>query len=93
VPRWVLCRDVIVRMWEVRSHPEAVAELLSWVCEAGVPAIEVHPTHVSSEVFSSSDHRIVVISRWRSHPVDLPEPPSHLVARPPHAWDFTPVDR
>ncbi len=80
-------------MWEVRSHPEAMAELLSWLCEAALPAIEVEPLHVSSEVFSSADHRIVVISRWRGAPVPLPEPPSHLVARAPHAWDFTPVDR
>lgn len=26
-------------------------------------------------------------------PRDLPEPPMRLVARPPHAWDFTQVDR
>jgi hypothetical protein len=35
----------------------------------------------------------VVISKWRSSPVDLPEPPAELVARSPHVWDFTPVDR
>ncbi len=80
-------------MWEVRSHPETLAELLSWVCEVAVPAVEVEPLHVSSEVFSSADRRVVVLSRWRSHPVPLPDPPSYLVARPPHAWDFTPVDR
>ena len=28
---------VIVRMWEVRAHPEAFPELLSWVCEAALP--------------------------------------------------------
>ena len=51
------------------------------------------PLHISSEVFTSTDHRIVVISKWRSDPVDLPEPPATLIARPPHAWDFTQVDR
>jgi hypothetical protein len=84
---------VIARMWEVRSHPEGFSDLLSWVCEAALPKVEVHPSHVSSEVFSSTDHRIVVISKWRGSPQDLPDPPGHLVARAPHAWDFTPVDR
>jgi hypothetical protein len=84
---------VIVRMWEVRAHPEGFADLLSWVCDAAVPAIERYPLHVSSEVYSSTDQRIVVISKWRSAPESLADPPSHLVARPPHAWDFTQVDR
>jgi hypothetical protein len=84
---------VIARMWEVRAHPEGFTELLSWVCESALPAVEVNPLHVSSEVFSSTDHRIVVISKWRSGPTDLPAPPRHLVARAPHSWDFTPVDR
>jgi hypothetical protein len=53
----------------------------------------VHPLHLSSEVFSSTDHRIVVISKWRSGAQPLPEPPEHLVARSPHEWDFTLVDR
>jgi hypothetical protein len=80
-------------MWEVRAHPEGFAELLSWVCDAALPAVEALPLHVSSEVFSSADRRIVVISRWRSDPQPLPEPPGHLVDRAPHAWDFAPVDR
>jgi hypothetical protein len=80
-------------MWEVRSHPEAMPDLLSWVCESALPSVEVHPLHVASEVFSSTDHRIVVISKWRGDPVELPPPPGHLVARPPHSWDFAPVDR
>ncbi|HZN16667.1 MAG TPA: hypothetical protein VFB84_00460 [Micromonosporaceae bacterium] len=84
---------MIVRMWEVRAHPEGFTELISWVCEAALPAIEVEPLHIASEVFSSTDHRLVVISKWRSNPVELPEPPRHLVARKPHSWDFAPVDR
>lgn len=84
---------MIVRMWEVRSYPDALPELLSWLSEVALPAVEVKPLHVSSEMFSSTDHRVVVISRWRSNPEILPEPPSHLVARSPHSWDFTPVDR
>lgn len=84
---------MIVRMWEVRAHPEAFAELLSWVCEIGVPELELHPMHLASEVFSSTDHRVVVISKWRAEPLALPDPPGHLVARKPHSWDFAQVDR
>jgi hypothetical protein len=84
---------MIVRMWEVKAYPEAVTDLLSWVCEAAVPALEVNPMHVASEIFSSADGRIVVISRWRASAVDLGTPPRHLVERQPHSWDFSPVDR
>jgi hypothetical protein len=80
-------------MWEVRAHPERFTELLSWVCEVAVPEVEAHPLHVSTEVYSATDHRIVVISKWRSAPVPLPDPPGYMTARTPHAWDFTPVDR
>jgi hypothetical protein len=80
-------------MWEVRAYPEAMTDLLSWVCEAALPSVEVDPLHVSSEVFSSTDNRVVVIVKWRSNPRSLPDPPGHLVARSPHVWDFSPVDR
>jgi hypothetical protein len=80
-------------MWEVRAHPEGFTELLSWVCEAAVPEAEAHPLHISSEVFTSTDDRIVIISKWRGSPLPLADPPNHLVARKPHSWDFTPVDR
>jgi hypothetical protein len=80
-------------MWEVRALGSGFGELLSWVCDRALPAIEVDPQHVSSEVFSSPDHRIVVISKWRGNPVSLPDPPERLVARAPHTWEFTPVDR
>jgi hypothetical protein len=84
---------VIVRMWEVRAHPEGFTDLLSWVCDAALPRIEGHPLHITSEVYSSTDHRLVVISKWRGAPEPFADPPGHLVARKPHAWDFTPVDR
>jgi hypothetical protein len=85
---------VIVRMWEVRAHPEAFDELLSWVCEAMLPKVEVHPLHMTSEVYASTDQRLVVISKWRgSTPEPFADPPSHLVARKPQFWDFTEVDR
>jgi hypothetical protein len=80
-------------MWEIRAYPEGFDELLSWVCDGALPEIEMNPLHLSSEVFSSTDHRIVVISKWRSSPATLPEAPAHLAARSAHAWDFSPVDR
>lgn len=84
---------MIVRMWEARAYPEGFADLLSWVCEAAVPALEQAPGHLTTEVFSAADHRVVVISRWRGAPATMADPPGHLVPRAPHAWDFTPVDR
>ncbi len=80
-------------MWEVRAHPEGFTDLLSWVCDAALPRIEAHPLHITSEVYSSTDHRLVVISKWRGAPEPFADPPGHLVARKPHSWDFTPVDR
>ncbi|MEU9506722.1 hypothetical protein AB0D32_10625 [Micromonospora sp. NPDC048170] len=84
---------MIVRMWEARAEPYGIADLITWVCDTALPEFEHDPMHVSSEVFSSTDHRVVVISRWRSNPRPLPEPPAMLLARPPHSWDFTQVDR
>ncbi|MGC1215046.1 MAG: hypothetical protein WA890_27775 [Micromonospora sp.] len=84
---------MIVRMWEARAEPYGFADLITWVCDTVLPEFEHDPRHLSSEVFSSTDHRLVVISKWRSEPRDLPDPPARLVARPAHSWDFTQVDR
>jgi len=84
---------MIVRMWEVKAHPEYLAELLSWICEYALPKIESSPLHAASEVYSSTDSRVVVISHWRSAAEALADPPRHLIERPAHAWDFSPVDR
>jgi hypothetical protein len=84
---------VIVRMWEVRAQQRNFTELLNWVCDTAIPAVEVNPLHISSEVFSSTDYRLVVISKWRSHPQAFKDPPAHMITRPPHSWDFSPVDR
>ena len=48
---------MIARMWEVRALGSGFDELLSWVCDDVLPKLEVLPQHVSSEVFSSTDHR------------------------------------
>jgi hypothetical protein len=84
---------MIARMWEVRALGSGFDELLTWVCDEALPKLEVLPQYVSSEVYSSTDHRIVVISRWRNTPEAMDIPPERLVARAPHVWDFTPVDR
>ena len=59
---------MIVRMWEARAEAYGVADLITWVCDTALPELEHDPLHVSSEVFSSTDHRVVVISKWRSNP-------------------------
>lgn len=84
---------MIVRMWEVRAYPQYAQRLLDWVCGTAVPTVEGLPDHLGSEVFSSAQERVVVISRWRAAPTSLPDPPTEWVARSPHSWDFTPVDR
>ncbi len=84
---------VIVRMWEARAEPARFADLISWVCDTALPELEHNALHISSEVFSSTDHRLVVISKWRSNPESFSEPPSRLIARAPHVWDFAQVDR
>jgi hypothetical protein len=84
---------VIVRMWEVIAQPEAHADVLSWVCDAAVPALEVRPAHVSSQVLTSTDGRVVVVSRWRGEPVDPESPPRYKIVAPARSWDFNEVDR
>jgi hypothetical protein len=83
---------VIVRMWEARAQPQGLPDLISWVCERVLPVVEVDPTHISSEVFSSTDERLVIISKWRSSPLTFADPPRNLVLRRPQWWDFAPVD-
>ena len=84
---------MIARMWEIRAKAAGFDELLAWVCDVALPGLEVLPQHVSSEVYSSTDNRIVVISRWRNNPENMPVPPAKLIARAAHVWDFNPVDR
>jgi quinol monooxygenase YgiN len=83
---------VITRMWEVRAERDGFDRLLGWVRDVAVPAISAEPGHSRTEVYRSDDDRIVVISHWTDAPRDLPEPPAGLAARPPHAWNFTPVE-
>ena len=84
---------MIVRMCEMVARAEAHDDLVRWVCDAALPDFDGDVAHVRSEVFASADHRVVVISHWRSAPRSLPDPPPLFVTRPPHCWDFSPVDR
>lgn len=83
---------MIARMWEVRCRPDTVEALLRWLVDTALPGVRDRAGHVRDDLYRS-DERVVVVSVWDGTPVPLPEPPGELVARPPHAWDFTTVDR
>ncbi|CAM3268972.1 antibiotic biosynthesis monooxygenase family protein [Stackebrandtia soli] len=85
--------DMIARMWEVKGHAERIGELVAWT-DGALSGIETSPGCLGAQLFRSED-RVVVITTWRDRDaaVDLPEPAPELIARPPHAWDFTPVER
>ncbi len=84
---------MIVRMWEAAAHPEAHQDLLTWVCDIGVPELEHELSYIGSQVYTSTDHRVVVVSQWRSQPADPHSPPTFYLRRKPQSWDFSPVDR
>ena len=68
-------------MWEAKAAPGRADDLLAWVLVHAAP---------DAEVYTSPDARVVVIDRSNT---PLPDPPADLIARPPHAWPFTPVER
>ena len=68
-------------MWEVRAADGRADDLLTWV-RAHAPS--------DAALYRSADDRLVVIDETDA---GLPEVPADLVARPPHAWRFTPVPR
>ena len=68
-------------MWEAKAAEGRAEDLLAWVLENAAPA---------AEIYRSADQRVVVIDPTDS---DLPDPPADLLARPAHAWRFTPVPR
>jgi len=79
-------------MWEARTEPGGGAALADWVHARALPAIASAPGLERVEVFASTGQddgdRVVVIALWTGPPAALPEPPSGLVARPPHEWSF-----
>jgi hypothetical protein len=68
-------------MWEVVAAPGRLPDLVSWVLAAAPPA---------AAVYRSADDRVVVVDPGGGDPG---RPPTDLVARDPHAWDFEPVPR
>ena len=68
-------------MWEAKAAPGRADELLAWTMQHAAPA---------AQIYRSPDDRVVVIDPTDS---ELPDPPADLLARPAHAWRFTPVPR
>jgi hypothetical protein len=68
-------------MWEAKAAEGRADELLAW-------ALDHAPS--GARVYRSADARIVVIDDTAA---GLPEAPADLLARPAHAWRFTPVPR
>ena len=68
-------------MWEVVAAAGRLDELVAWTV-AHAPS--------GAAVYRSADDRVVVIDPGGGAP---PAPPSELVVRTPHAWDFEPVPR
>ena len=69
------------RMWEAVAAPGRVDDLVAWV---------VRHAPTDAQVYRSPDDRVVVIDPTVT---ELPSPPSDLIARAAHAWDFDEVDR
>ena len=68
-------------MWEAKAAPGRADELLAWTMQHAASA---------AQIYRSPDDRVVVIDPTDS---ELPDPPADLLARPAHAWRFTPVPR
>ena len=68
-------------MWEVLAADGQHDALGSWVLD-NAPQGAV--------VYRSADARVVVIDATGAA---MPEAPAHLVARPPHSWEFDEVRR
>lgn len=68
-------------MWEAKAAQGRAGDLLAWTLE------HAHP---DAQVYRSAEDRVVVIDPTGT---DLPDPPADLLARPAHAWRFTPVPR
>ena len=67
-------------MWEVVAAAGRTDDLVAWAIDNSQP---------SAQVYRSAD-RVVVIDP-AGH--GLSDPPEELVARPPHSWEFEPVER
>jgi hypothetical protein len=73
-----------VTMWEARAADGQLDELLAWVSWRMDPAAQVYRSR-------AGDPRLVVIDPSGTAAEALAQPPAHLLARPPHAWNFEEV--
>jgi hypothetical protein len=70
-------------MWEARSAPGRVDELVAFACAHADASATVYRSR-------GDEARVVVIDPSGT---GLPEAPAELLARPPHVWPFEPVPR
>lgn len=77
-------------MWEARAQDGRLDDLLSWVREHAVSALDAGGGKELG-VYRSAEERVVIIAHFDEDPVTLPEPPADLVARPAHQWPFVRV--
>jgi hypothetical protein len=71
-------------MWEVRAADGQLDELLAWVGWRVDASVQVYRS-------ADGEPRVVVIDPAGQVAERLAAVPAHLVARPPHFWDFEPV--
>ncbi|MGH3326530.1 MAG: hypothetical protein ACRDPT_01805 [Streptomycetales bacterium] len=85
--------SITASMWEVVAAPGCADALVRWVFDEALPDLEDPDDLVRSEVYRSSDDRVVVITWWSEEPIGLVDPPPELVAHPPQSWEFEQVTR
>lgn len=77
-----------VLMWEAKGDADAIVR---WLRADVLPGL---PEGVGAELFRSAD-RVVALLRQDADGgqsrLSLPDPPSEIVERPPHAWPFETV--
>lgn len=73
-------------MWEVRAADGRLDELVGWVRERADSSAQIYRSDVG-------EPRVVVIDPTGAAERELGDPPTELVARPPHAWQFEAVPR
>lgn len=75
-------------MWEVRAADGKVGDVIAWIEGNVVPFLSHRQDCRAVDVYRSAQNRAVVIAHFDGEPVDLPEPPDELLARPVHQWPF-----
>lgn len=75
-------------MWEVRADEGKASEVITWLEDNVVPFLGRRQGYRSVDLYRSAEDRVVVIAHFDGEPVNLPEPPRELVARPVHQWPF-----